>query len=108
VPDVPQRTDACAAPARLVRERVMSDRRFVARAAARIHSKGIADGIGTFETGSRNAQQIEAWFDGRHWVDKTICPSRDERAGMGGPDGIGVLSGFKACTARLGDHKRKL
>jgi L-amino acid N-acyltransferase YncA len=52
----------------------MADGRFVARAAtpadaptiATIYNEGIADRIGTFETEPRSAQQIEAWFDGRH------------------------------------------
>jgi L-amino acid N-acyltransferase YncA len=52
----------------------MSDRDFTARAASpedaqaivTIYNEGIADRIGTFETAPRNAQQIEAWFDGRH------------------------------------------
>jgi phosphinothricin acetyltransferase len=33
---------------------------------AAIYNEGIADRIGTFETEPRTAQQIEAWFDGRH------------------------------------------
>lgn len=33
---------------------------------ATIYNQGIADRIGTFETEPRSAQQIEAWFDGRH------------------------------------------
>ena len=37
-----------------------------ASAIARIYNDGIADRIGTFETEPRSAQQIEAWFDGRH------------------------------------------
>jgi L-amino acid N-acyltransferase YncA len=37
-----------------------------APAIARIYNEGIADRIGTFETEPRSAQQIEAWFDGRH------------------------------------------
>ena len=37
-----------------------------APAMARIYNEGIADRIGTFETEPRSAQQIEAWFDGRH------------------------------------------
>jgi len=52
----------------------MAERYFTARAAfpsdasaiATIHNQGIADRIGTFETEPRSAQQIEAWFDGRH------------------------------------------
>jgi phosphinothricin acetyltransferase len=37
-----------------------------AAAIAAIYNQGIADRIGTFETEPRSAQQIEAWFDGRH------------------------------------------
>ena len=37
-----------------------------APAIARIYNEGIADRIGTFETEPRSAQQIAAWFDGRH------------------------------------------
>ncbi len=37
-----------------------------ASAIATIYNQGIADRIGTFETEPRRAQQIEAWFDGRH------------------------------------------
>ena len=37
-----------------------------AAAIARIYNEGIADRVGTFETEPRSAQQIEAWFDGRH------------------------------------------
>ena len=37
-----------------------------ASAIATIYNQGIADRIGTFETEPRSAQQIEAWFDGRH------------------------------------------
>jgi phosphinothricin acetyltransferase len=33
---------------------------------AAIYNQGIADRVGTFETEPRSAQQIEAWFDGRH------------------------------------------
>lgn len=33
---------------------------------AAIYNEGIADRIGTFETEPRSAQQIGAWFDGRH------------------------------------------
>jgi phosphinothricin acetyltransferase len=39
-----------------------------APAIAAIYNEGIADRIGTFETEPRSAQQIEAWFDGRHPV----------------------------------------
>jgi phosphinothricin acetyltransferase len=54
----------------------MTGDRFAARAAslsdtaaiAAIYNEGIADRIGTFETEPRSAQQIEAWFDGRHPV----------------------------------------
>ena len=31
-----------------------------------IYNEGIADRIGTFETEPRSADQIAAWFDGRH------------------------------------------
>jgi phosphinothricin acetyltransferase len=52
----------------------MARGRFAARAAspadapaiAAIYNEGIADRVGTFETEPRSAQQIEAWFDGRH------------------------------------------
>jgi len=52
----------------------MAEHSFTARAAspadapaiATIYNQGIADRIGTFETEPRSAQQIEAWFDGRH------------------------------------------
>src|SRR5215831_11318892 len=52
----------------------MAGGRFTARTAlladapaiATIYNEGIADRIGTFETEPRSAQQIEAWFDGRH------------------------------------------
>jgi len=52
----------------------MAGDRFAARAAtpadapaiATIYNEGISDRIGTFETEPRSAQQIEAWFDGRH------------------------------------------
>jgi phosphinothricin acetyltransferase len=37
-----------------------------AAAIAMIYNEGIADRTGTFETEPRSAQQIEAWFDGRH------------------------------------------
>jgi phosphinothricin acetyltransferase len=37
-----------------------------APAIAMIYNEGIVDRIGTFETEPRSAQQIEAWFDGRH------------------------------------------
>ena len=37
-----------------------------APAIAAIYNEGIADRIGTFETGSKSAAEIEAWFDGRH------------------------------------------
>src|SRR6202041_2704640 len=37
-----------------------------AEAIAVIYNEGIADRVGTFETEPRSAQQIEAWFDGRH------------------------------------------
>ena len=37
-----------------------------APAIAAIYNEGIADRIGTFETEPRSAQQIDAWFDGRH------------------------------------------
>lgn len=37
-----------------------------AQVIAAIYNEGIADRIGTFETEPRSAQQIEAWFDGRH------------------------------------------
>jgi L-amino acid N-acyltransferase YncA len=37
-----------------------------AEAIAVIYNEGIADRVGTFETGPRSTQQIEAWFDGRH------------------------------------------
>ena len=37
-----------------------------AEAIATIYNEGIADRIGTFETEPRSAQQIAAWFDGRH------------------------------------------
>jgi L-amino acid N-acyltransferase YncA len=54
----------------------MAERYFTARAAfptdapaiATIYNQGITDRIGTFETEPRSAQQIEAWFDGRHPV----------------------------------------
>ena len=37
-----------------------------AHAIAAIYNEGIADRIGTFETEPRSAEQIAAWFDGRH------------------------------------------
>lgn len=37
-----------------------------AEAIATIYNEGIADRIGTFEAEPRSAQQIAAWFDGRH------------------------------------------
>jgi L-amino acid N-acyltransferase YncA len=37
-----------------------------AQAIATIYNQGIVDRIGTFETEPRSAQQIKAWFDGRH------------------------------------------
>jgi phosphinothricin acetyltransferase len=37
-----------------------------AEAIARIYNEGITDRIGTFETEPRSAQQVAAWFDGRH------------------------------------------
>jgi L-amino acid N-acyltransferase YncA len=37
-----------------------------AHAIATIYNEGIADRIGTFETEPRSAEQIAAWFDGRH------------------------------------------
>ena len=37
-----------------------------AEAIATIYNEGIADRIGTFETEPRSAEQIAAWFDGRH------------------------------------------
>ena len=37
-----------------------------APAIATIYNQGIVDRIGTFETEPRGAEQIEAWFDGRH------------------------------------------
>ena len=37
-----------------------------AEAIAAIYNEGIADRIGTFETEPRSAEQIAAWFDGRH------------------------------------------
>jgi hypothetical protein len=37
-----------------------------AHAIAVIYNEGIADRIGTFETEPRGADQIAAWFDGRH------------------------------------------
>lgn len=37
-----------------------------AEAIAMIYNEGIADRIGTFETEPRSADQIAAWFDGRH------------------------------------------
>jgi hypothetical protein len=37
-----------------------------AQAIASIYNEGIADRIGTFETEPRTAEQIAAWFDGRH------------------------------------------
>ena len=37
-----------------------------AQAIAMIYNEGIADRIGTFETEPRGADQIAAWFDGRH------------------------------------------
>ena len=42
------------------------DRPADAQAIVTIYNEGIADRIGTFETAPRSAQQIEAWFDGRH------------------------------------------
>lgn len=37
-----------------------------AKAIATIYNEGIADRIATFETEPRTAEQIAAWFDGRH------------------------------------------
>jgi phosphinothricin acetyltransferase len=37
-----------------------------AEAISRIYNEGIADRLGTFETRPRTAQEIRAWFDGRH------------------------------------------
>jgi phosphinothricin acetyltransferase len=37
-----------------------------AEAFSRIYNEGIADRLGTFETRPRTAQEIRAWFDGRH------------------------------------------
>jgi L-amino acid N-acyltransferase YncA len=59
---------------RLIWEGLMAEHSFTARAAspadapavATIYNQGIADRTGTFETEPRSAQQIEAWFDGRH------------------------------------------
>jgi phosphinothricin acetyltransferase len=39
-----------------------------AAAIAHIYNAGIADRIATFETRSRSADEVEAWFDGRHPV----------------------------------------
>jgi phosphinothricin acetyltransferase len=35
-------------------------------AIAAIYNEGIVDGVATFETEPRSAEQIAAWFDGRH------------------------------------------
>jgi phosphinothricin acetyltransferase len=37
-----------------------------ADAIARIYNEGIRDRLGTFETRERNAEDVRAWFDGRH------------------------------------------
>jgi phosphinothricin acetyltransferase len=37
-----------------------------ADAIARIYNQGIADRVGTFETRERGADEVRAWFDGRH------------------------------------------
>ena len=37
-----------------------------AEAMARIYSQGIEERIATFETRPRAAQDVRAWFDGRH------------------------------------------
>lgn len=37
-----------------------------ASAVAKIYNEGIEDGIATFETRPRTAEEIRAWFDGRH------------------------------------------
>jgi L-amino acid N-acyltransferase YncA len=37
-----------------------------AAAIARIYNEGIEDGVATFETRARTADQVRSWFDGRH------------------------------------------
>lgn len=37
-----------------------------ADAITRIYNEGIADRLGTFETRARSADDVRAWFDGRH------------------------------------------
>jgi phosphinothricin acetyltransferase len=44
---------------------------------ARIYNEGIDDRLGTFETRHRSADEVRAWFDGRHPIVVVETPAGD-------------------------------